>query len=125
VLFVPLARLSYLTAYVTWLGVNLALVCSIPFLLRRSLGTLGKASLYLWLLACLAFFPIFIALIRGQDSILRLFLYCLACAGPERGSEFAAGSWLASGLYKYHLVLPFVLPLWRRKKLIASFLSVG
>jgi hypothetical protein len=125
VLFVPLARLSYLTAYVTWLGVNLALLCSIPFLFRRSLGTLGKAPLYLWLLACLAFFPIFIALIRGQDSIVLLFLYCLACAGLERGSEFAAGSWLASGLYKYHLVLPFVLPLWRQKKLIASFLSVA
>ena len=31
----------------------------------------------------------------------------------------------ALGLYKYHLVVPFVLPLWRRKKLIAGFLSVA
>ena len=29
------------------------------------------------------------------------------------------------GLYKYQLVLPFVLPLWRRKKLIAGFLCVA
>jgi hypothetical protein len=34
-----------------------------------------------------------------------------------------SGSWLALGLYKYHLVVAFVLPLWRRKKLLAGFLS--
>lgn len=122
VLFVPLAHLSYVTAYSTWLIVNVALLCAIPFLLRRRLGALGKVPLYLWLLACFAFFPIFSALIQGQDSILLLFLYCLAYLGMERRSELGAGCWLASGLYKYHLVLPFVLPLWRRKKLIAGFL---
>lgn len=118
-------RHSDLAAYVTWLVVNLALLCLIPLLLRRRLVRLGKAVLNLWLLACLALFPIFVALIQGQDSILLLFLYCLACADLERGSELAAGTWLASGLYKYHLVLPFVLPLWRRKKLMAGFLSVA
>ncbi len=121
-LFVPLAHLSYVTAYLTWLVVNVALLCSIPFLLRRRLTALGKVPLYLWLLACFAFFPVFVALIQGQDSILLLFLYCLAYSCLERRSELAAGGWLASGLYKYHLVLPFVLPLWRRKKLIAGFL---
>jgi hypothetical protein len=124
-LFVPLAHLSYVTAYSTWLIVNVALLCSIPFLLRRRLEALGKAPLYLWLLACLAFFPIFIALIQGQDSILLLFLYCLAYASLGRPSEFSAGGWLALGLYKYHLVVPFVLPLWRRRRLIATFLSVA
>jgi hypothetical protein len=124
-LYAPLARFSYITAYAIWLGVNLALLCSIPFLLRRRLEVLGKAPLYLWLLACFAFFPIAIALIQGQDSILLLFLYCLAWRSLERGSELASGCWLALGLYKYHLVVPFVLPLWRRKKLIAGFLSVA
>jgi Glycosyltransferase family 87 len=123
-LYAPLAHFSYLTAYAIWLAVNLALLCGIPFLLRRRLDGLGKAPLYLWLLACFAFFPIFIALIQGQDSILLLFLYCLAWRSLERGSEYVSGSWLALGLYKYHLVVPFVLPLWRRKKLIAGFLSV-
>jgi hypothetical protein len=124
-LFAPLAYFPYLTAYVIWLGVNLALLCAIPFLLRRRLEALGKVPLHSWLLACLAFFPIFVALIQGQDSVLLLFLYCLAWTSLERASEFAAGSWLALGLYKYHLVVPFVLPLWRRKKLIAGFLSVA
>lgn len=125
VLFAPLAHFSYLTAYAIWLAVNLALLGSIPFLLRRRLQALGKAPLYFWLLACLAYFPIFSALIQGQDSILLLFLYCLAWTSLERGSELASGSWLALGLYKYHLVVPFVLPMWRRKKLIAGFLSVA
>ena len=124
-LYVPLAHFSYLTAYGIWLTVNLALLGSIPFLLRRRLQGLGKAPLYLWLLAGFAFFPIFIALIQGQDSILLLFLYCLAWTSLERGSKLASGCWLALGLYKYQLVVPFVLPLWRRKKLIAGFLSVA
>jgi hypothetical protein len=124
-LFVPLAHLPYVTAYLTWFLVNAALLGSIPFLLRTRLKALGHAPLYLWLLACLGFFPIFIALIQGQDSILLLFLYCLTYASVGRRSEFSVGGWLALGLYKYHLVAPFVLPLWRRKRLIAAFLSVA
>jgi hypothetical protein len=124
-LFAPLAHFSYLTAYAIWLVVNLALLCAIPFLLRKRLEALGKAPLYFWLLACFAFFPIFVALIQGQDSILLLFLYCLSWTSLERGSELASGNWLALGLYKYHLVVPFVLPLWRRNKLVAGFLSVA
>lgn len=122
-IYLPLAHFSYLTAYGIWLGVNLALLGSIPFLLRRQLKALGKLPVYLWLLASLGFYPIFVSLIQGQDSVLLLFLYCLAWRSLERGSELASGSWLALGLYKYHLVVAFVLPLWRRKKLIAGFLS--
>lgn len=123
-LYAPLAHFPYLTAYAIWLGINLALLGSIPFLLRRRLEVLGKAPLYFWLLAILAFFPIFVALIQGQDSVLLLFLYCLAWASLERGAEFASGSWLALGSYKYQLVVPFML-CWRRKKLIAGFLFVA
>ena len=124
-LYAPLAHLSYLTAYAIWFAVNLVLLSSIPFLLRGTLTGLGQAPLYLWLLACFAFFPVFSALIQGQDSILLLFLYCLAWKALERGSELASGGWLAMGLYKYQLVVPFVLSLWRRRKLIAGFLSVA
>jgi Glycosyltransferase family 87 len=124
-LYAPLAHFSYLTAYSIWMGVNLILLTSIPFLLRRRLTVLGKAPLYLWLLACFAFFPIFIALIHGQDSILLLFLYCLAWRSLERASEFVSGSWLALGLYKYQLVVPFFLMWWRRGKLVAGFLLMA
>ncbi len=122
-IYLPLAHSSYLTAYGIWLGVNCALLGLIPFLLRKHLQGLRRAPLYLWLLACLGFYPIFVALIQGQDSVLLLFLYCLAWRGLERGSDLASGTWLALGLYKYHLVVAFVLPLWRRKKLIVGFVS--
>ena len=124
-LYAPLAHFSYLAAYAIWLAVNLALLGSIPFLLRRRLEALGKAPLYLWLLAVLAFFPIFVALIQGQDSILLLFLYCLAWRSLERGADLASGSWLALGLYKYQLVVPFILLWLLRKKLIGGFLFVA
>src|ERR1700693_1328941 len=110
VLFVPLAGFSYLTAYVIWLAVNLALLFSALLLLRKRLTALGKTPLHLWILGGLAFFPIFMALIQGQDSILLLFLYCVAFVGLCRGAELSSGSALGLGLYKFHLVLPFILP---------------
>jgi hypothetical protein len=124
-LYLPLAHFSYVTAYSIWLAVNLVLLCSIPFLLRGRLRVLGKTPVLLWLLAGFAYFPIFSALIQGQDSILLLFLYCIAWRALERAREFAAGSWLALGLYKYHLVLPSVLTFYRRMKLVAGFVSVA
>lgn len=124
-LYLPLAHFSYVTAYVIWLAVNLGLLCSIPFLLRGRLRVLGRAPVVLWLLAGFAYFPIFSALIQGQDSVLLLFLYCIAWRALERSREFAAGSWLSLGLYKYHLVLPMVLTSCRRKKFTAGFVSVA
>jgi hypothetical protein len=64
------------------------------------------------------------ALIQGQDSILLLFLYCLVFLGLRRNAEFSGGSWLGLGVFKYHLVVPFVVPLLRRKKLTAGFMVV-
>lgn len=124
-LFVPLVHFSYLTAYAIWLGVNLVLLFAMPFLLRPHLSALARVPLYLWLLGCLAFYPVFIGLIQGQDSILLLFVYCLAFVALERGSGPAAGSWLGLGLFKYHLVLPCVVSFWRRRRLLAAFLSVA
>ncbi len=125
IVFAPLARFSYLTAYLIWLLVNLTLLAATVLILRNRLSGLRSIPLYLWVLAGLAFFPIFIALIQGQDSILMLFLYALAFASLERGAEAAAGSWLALGLHKYHLVVPFIAPLWRRVRLIAGFAGIA
>jgi hypothetical protein len=124
-IFAPLAHFSFVTAYVSWLTINLALLCATAILLQRHLTALRIAPLYLWLLAVFAFYPVFMALIQGQDSIPLLFLYCLAYASLERGSDLAAGSGLALGLFKYHLVVPFVVPLWRRNRVITGFLAAA
>jgi hypothetical protein len=127
VLFVPFARVSYLSAYFLWFAINVALLFSLPYVLRPHFEILGKEPLGLWLLACFAFFPIFIALMQGQDSILILFFYCMAYAAFRNNSESRMGGWLGLALCKFHLVLPFVLPLalLARKRLIAGFLVVA
>jgi hypothetical protein len=123
--FVPLAHLSYLQAYAVWMIINVALIVSIPFLLRPHLHALGRLPLFLWLLALFAFYPVYRTLIQGQDSILLLFLYCLAYSSLAGGAKVASGIFLAPGMFKYHLVAPFAFLLWRKKKFIAAFVSTG
>ena len=125
--FLPLARFSYLHAYLIWLFVNMALVAAMPFVLRPHFPILGKEPLALWLLACFSFFPIFVAAVEGQDSIWLLFCYSMAYATFSADTELRSGCWLGIGLFKFHLVLPFVLALaiTGRKKLVAGFLAVA
>ncbi len=127
VLFVPLARVSYLSAYFLWLAVNVVLLLSIPYVLRPHFAVLGKEPFALWLLACFAFFPIFVALMQGQDSILILFFYCMAYAAFRANHKGRMGAWLGLGLCKFQLVLPFVLPLLvlLRRRLTLGFLAVA
>ena len=92
IIFVPFVRLSYLGAYLAWLAVNLGLTFALLVVLRNNLAILGKAPLYLWLLAGLGFFPIFIALLQGQDSILVLFCYAMGFVGFRRADRIARRS---------------------------------
>ena len=93
-LFAPLARLPYVAAYLVWAAFNLA-----PSLHGIFPG--------LPLLAMFAFFPLVMALMQGQDSILLLFLYGLAFLALAAGRAFVAGLCLGLALFKFQLVLPF------------------
>jgi hypothetical protein len=124
-LFLPLAHFSYLTAYLLWLGINLALLATLPLILRPHLPGLRDLPIFLWMLASLAFFPIFASLIKGQDSVLLLFLYSLAFVGFSRINERAAGIWTSLGLFKYNLVLPFAISFVWRKRFLLSFIRTA
>jgi len=126
-LFIPLARLPYTGAYLVWLGINLGLTMAVLVLLRRNFVILGSAPFHLWALAGFGFYPLFIALIQGQDSILVVFCYALAFAAFRRGSEWRVGACVGLGLCKFNLVLPFAFPLvlLRRKKFLAGFFPVS
>ena len=125
-LFIPLVRLPYTAAYLVWLAVNLGLMLAVLILLRKNFAILGSAPLYLWLLAGFGFYPLFIALIQGQDSILILFCYAMAFLAFRRRDESLAGAWAGVGLCKPQLVLPFILPLALvRRRFLVGFLSVG
>ena len=127
-LFLPFTYIPYPQAFVLWDLTNLALLASLPFLLRPHLPKLQKYPWPLWLLVGLAFSPIFFALLQGQDSILLLFLYALAFVCLKKNRFPAAGVWLALGLLKFHLVLPFVVLLLvekKTRKLLYGFLPAA
>jgi hypothetical protein len=123
-LFAPLARLPYVAAYLVWAGFNLALILGFWMLLRPRLPSLHRFLPALPLLAMFAFFPLVMALLQGQDSILLLFLYGLAFLALATERNFAAGVCLGLALFKFQLVLPLVLVLMVRRqwRTVAGFL---
>jgi hypothetical protein len=124
--FVPFSYFSYLTAYLLWNLLNLALVGISLWLLSPNLPQLHAHGPPLWLLA-IAFFPIFFNLLEGQDGIVLLFLYALAYQFLRKNSDAIAGIFLALGLFKFHLILPFVLLLLLQKrwKILYGFVPVS
>jgi Glycosyltransferase family 87 len=127
VLFAPFTYGPYPSAFVLWDLANLAMLISLPFLLRPHLPQLQNYRWPLWVLTSLGFFPIFFALLQGQDAILLLFLYTLAFVCLKGKRDAFAGGWLALGLFKPHLVLAFVLLLLvqGRKKILYGFLPTA
>jgi hypothetical protein len=132
VLFLPLTWLSYQEAYLSWMLANLAMLAALPILLRPHVPLLATWPAPAWIGISLAFFPIFFALLQGQDAILLMFLYGLAFVALRKDRLVAAGAWLACGLFKFHLVLPFLLLLLiqqrtfqQRKRILYGFVAVG
>lgn len=107
-LFLPLTFLSYSTAYLFWLLLNLGVVIAVVLFLWRHLRPLQEFPVWLPILLALGFTPVFLTLLQGQDTILLLLFYSLACVALREGDDFRAGCWLGLGLIKPHLVLPFV-----------------
>lgn len=124
-LFVPLAHLNYWPAYLIWTALNLIMLVACAALLRRfsAIRNLPPALLGL---ACTAFFPVAIGLIQGQDTILLLLLLVLGLTCWEGGSDALAGACLGLGLFRPHMVLPFVLLLAaRRARVLMGFVPVA
>jgi hypothetical protein len=126
-LFVPLSLLPYHWAFFVWDAFNLLILGFLPYLLRPHLPVLGDLSPILVLIVELAYFPVFFVLLQGQDVILLLLFYSLAYIALKNGSQERAGLWLALGLFRFHLILPFVLVLVLVKKyrMVASFALTG
>jgi Glycosyltransferase family 87 len=120
--FLPLTYLTFLRAYSVWFLVNGILLAISVRLVRPWIPETAAHFPELLFLAPIAFFPVFYALMQGQDSILLLMLYCLAYAAFRRSRDFQAGVWLGLGLFKFQLVLPFafILLLHRRWRALAG-----
>ena len=126
-LFVPFTFFPYSAAYVGWVLLNLGVVIAVALFIRQHLGPLQKFPPWLPVLVALAFVPVFLTLLQGQDSVLLLLFYSLAYVALREGADFRAGCWLGLGLIKPHLVLPFVAIAFLRgkPKLAYGFLLVA
>jgi hypothetical protein len=131
-LFVPFAYFPYRVAYLLWTLANLGMLATLPILLRSYVPVLARLPSVAWTIASLAFFPVFFALLQGQDAILLMLLYGLTFVAIKKQRLVSAGAWLAFGLFKFHLVLPFLFllliqqrPFEQRKKILVGFVAVG
>jgi Glycosyltransferase family 87 len=125
--FVPFSELSYFRAYLLWDLLNVLLLCFLPRVLRPSLAVLQKSPLVGWIFLSLAFFPVFISLLQGQDIICLLFIMAFVFASLRKGHDFTSGIWLGLGLFRFHLVLPLLLVLLIRgkRKVVLGFALVA
>jgi Glycosyltransferase family 87 len=124
-LFVPFSFLEYKAAYFAFLVFNLFLLAVSAVMLKpyiSGLSLIGQAAPWA-LLFC--FFPVGLALILGQDSLILLALMIGPFVLLERRKEFAAGFLLALGLFKFQFVIPIALLflLWRQWKVLGGVLS--
>jgi hypothetical protein len=71
----------------------------------------------------LSFYPIALALMQGQDSILLVMLLAAALHFLRRGRDSIAGLVTGMGLFKFQIVLPIALLflLWRRWRFLGGF----
>src|SRR6185312_13312981 len=89
-LFVPFSLLPYRSAYLAFLAVNLALLALAFRALRSHMSHLMRVWRFLPVFLFLVFYPISLALMQGQDSILLLLLLAGALAAVEGGQELRA-----------------------------------
>lgn len=118
-LFLPLCLWPLPTAYLIWCSLNAGVLACTAILFQRHIlkGLDWRVLLPLFFV----FPPVLISFLQGQDSLLLLLSMTLAVVALRRRTNFAAGCWLACGLFKFHIVLVvFVLLLGFRKR---GFLS--
>jgi hypothetical protein len=126
-IFLPLSLLPYPQAFVVWDLMNVVALFGVAVLLRRFVTTLRLIPPWEFVTACLAFFPIFVCFLQGQDSILLLLLCTLGFNSLKKEVDLPAGGWFALGVFKFQWVIPIVLLLivWKRKRVAIGFLAVS
>ena len=125
ILFIPLTFLSYWPAYLVWTLLSLIML-TICALLLQHLPEIRDLPLLLLALGSLAFFPVVMGILMGQDTVLFLLMFVLALTCLYRGADVASGAWLAAALFRPHLVLPLVLLIAaRRWRVLLGFVPVA
>lgn len=127
VVFLPLTLLPYRQAFVAWDLLNILGLFGVAVTLRRHLHVLRAIPPWEFVLGFLAFFPVFLCLLQGQDSIPLLLLCTLGFSALKRESDFLAGGWFGLALFKFQFIIPMILLIafWRRKRAALGFAVVA
>ncbi len=126
-IFLPLAYLSYPRAFAIWDLLNVGALFGVALLLRKTMSTLQAIPPWEFVIGSLAFFPIFVCLLQGQDSILLLLLCGLGFKALRKKSDLLAGCWLGLGMFKFQFMIPIVLliGIWKRRRTAIGFVAVS
>jgi Glycosyltransferase family 87 len=99
--------LPYSRAYLAWTVISTGLIAASMFLLNRAAGILDDPGPLMMLPFVYA--PVALDLFQGHDVAVLLLVYAVVYSALRRNRFFLAGGVLAIGLFKPHLVLPFLL----------------
>jgi Glycosyltransferase family 87 len=120
----PMSLVSHRTAFWLWTALSLVLLLLSAHILENEFGDLRTAVGIPFGLLVLAFFPVIMIFLQGQDSPILLLLVTLAFCSFERKRDAICGALLGLGLFKFQFILPLIaiLAFRRRYRLIGSFL---
>lgn len=123
VIFAPLSRLGYSTAYLLWMAANIVSLGVCFRLLRGYTDKLKALWEHLPIALFFGFVPLSVALMHGQDSILILLLATLSFLALKNEKPVLAGLLLGLGLFRFQQVLPIaaLFFLWRRWRFTLGF----
>jgi hypothetical protein len=123
VVYAGLALFKFRVAYLLWWACNLGLLFLSAFLLWPCIPRLQNSYPYLLILIA-TFFPVLVALVQGQNSLMLLAFLTLCYRCLAKDHHFRAGFTLAMGMFKFVIVIPIALwlILERRWKSLAGFL---
>ncbi len=124
IIYVVLALFKFRIAFSLWWACNLGFLFMSVFLLWPHIPRLHGSLPYLLILVA-TFFPLLVALVQGQNSVLLLAFLTLSYCSLEKNHDFRAGFLLSMGMFKFVLVIPmaFWLILERRWRSLAGFIS--
>jgi hypothetical protein len=127
VIFVPLSFLSYRNAFLIWDLASIVMLFGVAAQLRPLASMLYPIPNWKFVLGSLAFFPIFMCLLQGQDSILQLLVFSLAFRALQRNSDLLSGCWLALGSFKFQFTIPIILLFlfWKRRRFVLGFAALA
>ncbi len=107
--YLPLAFLPYLAGYAIWVLLNVVLLFAVLRMLRPYVALLRGPDSRLAVFVILSFFPVLETLMDGQLSLLSFAMIALVYVAWKQGRDGLAGLALGSLVYKPQLILVILL----------------